>query len=240
MLGNDDGASYERDAAVLRLTVRRGDLPDIAAAAEQAAGVAIAGAREGGRIDVVTGLARPLVADFVGRYLGVPGPTPEVLLRWAHELARAAFCNDEDDPDVVDTAREAAAELGGYIDVMFASRRTQIARSSSAAASTSVSAVTSRRCWSGRRSRRCCASGPCGRAPLAPRTTVRFRSRCRSSSSCEGRSDRRDKPRADAASCTGSCEALHPWRPGRDTASPLVTYPRLHKVAGDDARCTGF
>ncbi len=127
LLGNDDGVAYERDAAVLRLTVRRGDLPDIAAAAEQAAGIAIAGAREGDRIDAITGVARPLVADFIGRYLGVPGPTPEVLLRWARELARAAFCNDEDDPDVVDKAREAAAELGGYIDVMFASRRTQIA-----------------------------------------------------------------------------------------------------------------
>lgn len=132
LLGSDDPAAHERDAALLRLAVRRADLPAIAEAAEQAAGVAVATARAGDRIDVVAGLARPIVADFIARYLGVTGPEPEILLAWARSLARAVFTNDDDDPAIVDAAREAAAELGGYIDVTLLARRSQIAVGGSA------------------------------------------------------------------------------------------------------------
>lgn len=139
LLGSDDTATHERDAAMLRLVIRRHDLEDIAGAAEQAANIAVATrgggmgsvggrtrARAGDRMDGVGGLARPLVADFLARYLGVAGPEPEVLLRWARKLARAIFCNDGNTTEVLDEAREAGAELGGYIDVLLASRRTQI------------------------------------------------------------------------------------------------------------------
>jgi cytochrome P450 len=126
VLASDDGPIHERDAAVLRLTIRRADLEDIAAAAEQAAGVAVAAGRVDDRLDAVRDLARPVVADFIARYLGVAGPEPEMLLRWARTLTRAAFCNDDEELALVDAAREAAAELAGYIDVTLASRRTQM------------------------------------------------------------------------------------------------------------------
>lgn len=126
LLGSDDPTAHERDTAMLRLAVRRADLPAITVAAEQAAGLAVATARAGDRIDVVAGLARPIVADFIARFLGVSGPEPEVLIGWARSLARAAFTSD-DDPAIVDAAREAAAELGGYIEVTLLARRSQIA-----------------------------------------------------------------------------------------------------------------
>jgi cytochrome P450 len=89
-------------------------------------------ARPGDRMDGVTGLARPLVSDFLGRYFGVFGPESEILLRWARALTRAIFCNDSNDPAILDAAREAKAELGGYLDVMLASRRTLLAVGKSA------------------------------------------------------------------------------------------------------------
>lgn len=139
MLG-DDGSWHERDAALLQLVLRRADLDEIASIAEQSAGVAVATrgggkgsmggrtrARPGDRMDGVTGLARPLVSDFLGRYFGVFGPETEILLRWTRALTRAIFCNDSNDPALLDAAREAKAELGGYLDVMLASRRTLLA-----------------------------------------------------------------------------------------------------------------
>lgn len=127
VLGGADGPTHEREAAALRLAIRRADLDAIAASAERAAGVALAAGRRGSRVDAIAGLLRPIVADFVASYLGVAGPEPEILLQWARTLARAAFCDDGDDPQFFDAAQEAAAELGGYIDVRVALRRTQIA-----------------------------------------------------------------------------------------------------------------
>ena len=127
LLGADDGPLHERDAALLRLAIRRGDLDDIAAAAEHTARVAVAAGQVGDRIDAVTRIVHPLVADFLARYIGVAGPSPGVLLGWGRQLARAAFCNHDNDRAVVDDAREAAAELRGYLDVLLASRRAQLA-----------------------------------------------------------------------------------------------------------------
>ena len=58
-------------------------------------------------------------------------------------------------------------------------------RSARGGAFVPVPVVPSRRCWSARRSRRWCASVPCGRGPRAWPTTDRSGSRCCSSASCD-------------------------------------------------------
>lgn len=127
VFGGADGPTREREAAALRLAIRRADLDEIAAVAERVATAAIASERDGARLDAISGLLRPVLVDFAAGYLGVAGPEPEILLQWSRTLARAAFCDDDDDPTLLDAARDAAAELGGYIDVRVALRRTQIA-----------------------------------------------------------------------------------------------------------------
>jgi len=127
MLGAEDGPVYERDAALLRLAMRRSDLPTIASLAASAAAIAVAKARPSGHIEVVRGLLQPIVAQFVGQYIGVPGPGERALIGWARRLAHAVLCDPEGDPQVVDDALEASSEFRGYIDVLVLARRSRIA-----------------------------------------------------------------------------------------------------------------
>lgn len=127
MLGAEDGPAYERESALLRLALRRSDMPAIAAMAGEAASIAVATARPSGHIEVVHGLLRPILARFVGEYIGVPGPGERAMLAWARLLAHAILCDPDGDPRIQDDALEASSEFRGYVDVLVHSRRSRLA-----------------------------------------------------------------------------------------------------------------
>lgn len=128
LLGSEDGPVYEREASLLKLAVRRTDAGAIAAMADQVANLAVAVGRRSGHLDAVHGLLQPIVAGFAARYLGIPGRGGDrVLLRWARGLTHAVLCDPDGDARVQDAAMAISMEFRGYLDVLIAARRSQIA-----------------------------------------------------------------------------------------------------------------
>lgn len=127
-LGIDDRAEYDHDHTAVRRAVRPEDLGGIDADTGRIAQGLVAGAAPQRRIDVVGGLADPVVAATAGTYFGTPGPDPATLLRWARILFQEIFFNVSNDPRVTAEADAAAAELRGYLDDLIARRHQALAR----------------------------------------------------------------------------------------------------------------
>ena len=123
ILGLDDDALYERDVSVLRLAVRRDDLPRIAGLVSQSADQLLADAAPAGRIDVVSGLTDLVPTRLISDYFGTPGPDEATQIRWARSLFREIFINLKNDPAITEVATAAAAEMRPHLDGVIAARK---------------------------------------------------------------------------------------------------------------------
>ncbi len=79
-----------------------------------------------GRIDMVSHLARPAAARFIGEYFGVPGPTETKLMHWMRSLFHDLFINLSNDRSIQITAEASYHELGPYLLDLIAERKKEI------------------------------------------------------------------------------------------------------------------
>lgn len=79
-----------------------------------------------GRIDMVSHLARPAAARFIGDYFGIPGPTETKLMHWMRSLFHDLFINLSNDRSIQITGEASYHELGPYLLGLIAERKKEI------------------------------------------------------------------------------------------------------------------
>ena len=126
ILGTEEGPRYQRDVSILRLAVRRDDLPSIRAFVAATADQLIDEVMPRRKIEVVSSLSRRVPLRLVGHYFGVPGPDEATLYRWAHTMFWDIFANLSDDPTIREAANVSGREIGSYLDELIAQRRAEI------------------------------------------------------------------------------------------------------------------
>src|SRR5215211_3229828 len=114
ILGLDDTPLYRRDHAALRAAIRSEDVPALADATLSAARARIAAA--GGRIDVVSQLADPVIDQVMSTYFGTPGPDTPTQLRWARTIFQDVFLNIGNAAAVHGRALAEATEMREHLD----------------------------------------------------------------------------------------------------------------------------
>ena len=130
ILGTDDGPEYERAVSLLRLAVRRSDLPQIQDFLRQCVQECLAEVASTGSMELVSALSRRVPTRLVGHYFGVPGPDEATLMRWAKTLFQDIFINLQNAPDIQQAAATSAKEMGAYVDALIVERRRKQANES--------------------------------------------------------------------------------------------------------------
>ena len=127
ILGMDRSEQYDREDAILEQCVRPGDLERIRDIVRRSASDLIDAARDqGGRIDVVNGLARVTAVRVVGSFFGVPGPDEATMMRWMRTIFYETFLNVTRDPGVRRAGEESGREFHAYLHGLLALRQAQV------------------------------------------------------------------------------------------------------------------
>jgi cytochrome P450 len=126
MLGMDNTTHYQSDVSVMRLAIRREDLPSIRAFIVREADDIMRQAALRGKLDMVQGLSRVVPARLVAHYFGVPGPDETTLMRWARTIFHDLFLNLKDQAEVRDPAVASGAEMRAYLDDLITARQSQL------------------------------------------------------------------------------------------------------------------
>lgn len=119
-LGMQNSPEYTRDVSLMRLAMRREDVPRIANFVEQSAERLMAGA-VAGRIDIVTGLTKVVPTLLVGDYFGTPGWNRVEFAEAAS--AMFAYLFYPDDPTNEKIALTGAATTRAWLDKTIRERR---------------------------------------------------------------------------------------------------------------------
>lgn len=120
-LGMNDTATYTRDVSNMRLAVRRDDVESIIAPMiTQFSNDIIS--NSSGTLDLVKDLAGIVPAQFVGEYMGIPGPSKTELIEWTTYMFQYLFFPNNPE-DVDNKAIEYAAKTREYLDGLIASRK---------------------------------------------------------------------------------------------------------------------
>jgi cytochrome P450 len=125
-LGMQNSPEYERDQSHMRTVIRRQDLawqiqPFVAKASEDLVSAS------GGRIDVVP-LSRVVPIRLIATYFGCPAASEDDLARWSTVMFQYLFTDQQNDPAVGATARDAAVKARTWLDQLIAERKKQDAR----------------------------------------------------------------------------------------------------------------
>jgi cytochrome P450 len=125
-LGMPNSPEYERDQSHMRTVIRRQDLagqiqPFVAKTAEDLVSAS------GGRIDVVP-LSRVVPIRLIATYFGCPAASEDDLARWSTEMFQFLFTDQQNDPAVGTTARDAAVKARAWLDQVIAERKKKDAR----------------------------------------------------------------------------------------------------------------
>jgi cytochrome P450 len=122
ILGMDDGPEFEHDLSVLKLAVRRDDLPRIKEIVARRTKELIdkAQAQGQGQIDLTDGFGRLVPTLMVTDYFGVPGPNSTVLMNWVRAVFTDIFLNFTSDPKVSEVGMKAGVEFRAYVDALVA------------------------------------------------------------------------------------------------------------------------
>jgi cytochrome P450 len=126
ILGMDNTPLYQQEVSVLRLAIKRDDLPRIKELVAQHADGIIAEAVAVNRLDVVNGLARLVPARLIADYFGVPAPDEQTMFRWTRTIFQDIFLNLRDDPQITEAALRSAAEMREYVDALIVSRQAEV------------------------------------------------------------------------------------------------------------------
>ncbi len=124
VLSQDITPRYDHDISIMRLVVRREDLPrvkDIVSRhAAKIVGELFAGS---GPVDIVQTLTRKVPVRLADEYYGFFAPHDDQMMAWARACFREFFINLLNDPVVRAPAVTAGAEMRARLDALLAERR---------------------------------------------------------------------------------------------------------------------
>jgi cytochrome P450 len=124
VLSQDITPSYDHDISVMRLVVRREDLPRVKDIVSRHAASIVSDLFHGpGPVEIVQTLTRKVPVRLASEYYGLSAPQDEQMMAWARSCFREFFINLLDDPQMRAPAVAAGAEMRARLDVLLAERR---------------------------------------------------------------------------------------------------------------------
>jgi cytochrome P450 len=124
VLSQDITPGYDHDISIMRLVVRRDDLPRVKDIVSRRAAEIVGGLfRESGPMDIVQTLTRKVPVRLADEYYGFSAPNDEQMMAWARACFREFFINLLNDPAVRAPAVAAGAEMRKRLDALLAERR---------------------------------------------------------------------------------------------------------------------
>jgi cytochrome P450 len=124
VLSQDITPGYDHDISVMRLVVRREDLPRVKDIVSRRAAEIVGGLFQGsGPVDIVQTLTRKVPVRLADEYYGFSAPSDEQMMAWARACFREFFINLLNDPAVRAPAVAAGAEMRKHLDALLAERR---------------------------------------------------------------------------------------------------------------------
>jgi cytochrome P450 len=124
VLSQDITPSYDRDISVMRLVVRREDLPWVKDIVSRHASKVVSELlRGGGPMDIVQTLTRKVPVRLADEYFGFSAPDDEQMMGWARSCFREFFINLLNRPEVRTPAVAAGAKMRERLDALLAGRR---------------------------------------------------------------------------------------------------------------------
>lgn len=127
VLSMDAGPQHDREKGFLNAVMLREDIERIREWAVKAATDQVKRASEGGRIELVQGLTRPVPLALIESYFGVPAHDRAEMMAWLRALFHDLFLNPGDDPEVVRAGVEAFQGLAPHLERVIAERRPTLA-----------------------------------------------------------------------------------------------------------------
>jgi cytochrome P450 len=125
VLSQDITPGYDRDISVMRLVVRREDLPRVKdIIARNAAGIVQALFQGPGPVEIVQTLTRKVPVRLAAEYFGVAALDDTQMMGWARACFREFFINLLDAPDMRAPAVTAGAEMRTRLDALLVERLT--------------------------------------------------------------------------------------------------------------------
>lgn len=121
-LGMQDTPRYTRDTSIMRLAMRRDDVPTIVTPFVAATAADLVAAAPG-RIDVPQQLSLPVAAKLLDRYFGTPGPSEAQIIDWTSTLFWYLFLDLQADAQKDVEALAKAAAFRDWLDGHIAARR---------------------------------------------------------------------------------------------------------------------
>ncbi|MFO1058189.1 MAG: cytochrome P450 [Dongiaceae bacterium] len=124
VLSQDITPRYDHDISVMRLVVRREDLPDVKEIVSRHAAAIVAGLfGQGGPVDIVRPLTRTVPLRLAEEYFGFAAAEDGQMMGWARACFREFFINLLDNPAVRAPAVAAGAEMRARLEALLAERR---------------------------------------------------------------------------------------------------------------------
>ena len=124
VLSQDITPRYDHDISVMRLVVRREDLPRVKDIVSCHAAEVVGELFGGGPADIVQTLTRKVPVRLADEYFGISASHDEQMMAWARACFREFFINLLDVPEIRAPAVAAGAEMRKRLDALLAERRT--------------------------------------------------------------------------------------------------------------------
>src|SRR6516162_2442154 len=124
VLSQDITPSYDHDISVMRLVVRREDLPRVKDIVSRLAAEVVRELfQEGGPVDIVRTLTRRVPVRLADEYFGFSAPQDKQMMEWARSCFQEFFINLLVDPAIRAPAVAAGVEMRKRLDALLAERR---------------------------------------------------------------------------------------------------------------------
>ena len=123
VLSQDITPSYDHDISVMRLVVRREDLPRVKDIVSRHAAEVVGELFGGGPADIVQTLTRKVPVRLADEYFGFSAPHDEQMMAWARACFREFFINLLNNPEIRAPAVAAGAEMRKRLEALLAKRR---------------------------------------------------------------------------------------------------------------------
>jgi cytochrome P450 len=124
VLSQDITPGYDHDISVMRLVVRREDLPRVKDITSRHAAKIVGELFQGHEpVDIVQTLTRKVPVRLADEYFGFAAPRDEQMMAWARFCFREFFINLLDSPEIRAPAVKAGAEMRECLDALLAKRR---------------------------------------------------------------------------------------------------------------------
>ncbi|HBF30006.1 cytochrome P450 [Rhizobium sp.] len=123
-LGMQNTPQYTHDVSVMRLAIRREDLPQtVIPAASQTAQQIVAS--QNGSIDVPNALTLEIPYRMVADYFGTPGPSRQDMIDWTTSMFWYLFIDLVGETSITNKALDSAAKCRAYLDQRITERKAE-------------------------------------------------------------------------------------------------------------------